>query len=316
MGPILTLTDPPPLGKPQAFGLLVVYSVVYVLPLHLRTATRASASRSRDAPDAIRARIRSVSFSTTTCSLATLFIILDSTSRPPSETLLGHLTLAFHFMGYWPVGYMETIKSLCLTALLFAAPLYECLLVDGLWMQWRQLEPLRHVWSEWPVWRNMVAGPVTEECLFRSAAVPLLLLAGSDMSSIIFLSPVVFGLAHVHHFYEFRVTHPETPLAVAVARSVLQFSYTSIFGAYATFIYLRTGSLLAAVAVHALCNSIGLPRIWGPVEPYWLRTHDSKQALRLLPWTMLYYSLLLGGCFLWRSNLYSLTSSPSALTAI
>ncbi|KAL3963697.1 hypothetical protein ACCO45_000701 [Purpureocillium lilacinum] len=184
------------------------------------------------------------------------------------------------------------------------------------WIQWLRLEPVHHVWTEWPTWRNMVAGPVTEECLFRSAAVPLLLLAGSDMRSIIFFSPVVFGVAHVHHFYEFRVTHPGTPLAVAVARSVLQFSYTSIFGAYATFIYLRTGSLIAAVSIHTLCNSIGLPRVWGVVEPYWLHTHVSKQARCLLPWTVLYYALLLGGCLLWKFNLYSLTDSPMALTVV
>ena len=49
-------------------------------------------------------------------------------------------------------------------------------------------------------------GPVSEECLFRSASVPLLLLAGVSTKSTIFLSPIVFGLAHAHHFYEFRIS--------------------------------------------------------------------------------------------------------------
>lgn len=152
-------------------------------------------------------------------------------------------------------------------------------------------------------------GPVTEECLFRSAAVPLLLLAGAGLTSIVFLSPLVFGLAHLHHFYEFRLAHPQTPLAVAVAHSALQFSYTSIFGAYATFIFLRTGSLLAAISVHALCNALGLPRVWGVVEPHWLSTGQPSPTL----WTVLYYMLLAGGPILWWSNLYSLTRSPMAL---
>ncbi|PNY23525.1 CAAX prenyl protease 2 [Tolypocladium capitatum] len=353
----------PGLGQPQAFGLLVAYCLVYVLPLYASAATRASPTRSRDAPEAIRARIRSVSLSTAACSVATLLILLrspstaGSTSGPASasgEPTASHqLSSSLHLMGYWPLGLLETARALLLTALLFAGPLYECLVVDGVWREWLRLEPLRHVGTDWPAWRNMVAvrppllrlsspaaapfvlpccssdpspsrapmccvadrrrGPVTEECLFRSAAVPLLLLAGSSLTSTVFLSPLVFGLAHLHHFYEFRITHPQTPLGAAIARSVLQLSYTSIFGAYATFIFLRTGSLLAAISVHTLCNSMGLPRVWGALEPYWLSTSELSRPLSLIKWTGLYYVLLVGGSVLWWSSLYSLTQSPMAL---
>lgn len=156
-------------------------------------------------------------------------------------------------------------------------------------------------------------GPVTEECLFRSAAIPLLLVAGSSLSRIILLSPVVFGLAHLHHFYEFRVTHPQTPLVAAIARSVLQFSYTSVFGAYANFLFLRTGSLLAVVVVHAFCNSMGLPRVWGAVQPYWLSEDDAARPARVILWSGIYYALLVGGSVAWWKNLYFLTESPLAL---
>lgn len=160
---------------------------------------------------------------------------------------------------------------------------------------------------------TITQGPITEECLFRSAAVPLLLVAGCSIKRIIFFSPLVFGLAHLHHFYEFRVTHPETPLVAAIARSILQLSYTSVFGAYATFIFLRTGSLLSVVAVHTLCNSIGLPRVWGVLEPYWLSHHELSQPSNVLRWTVPYYVLLLGGFVLWWQNISSLTTSPMAL---
>ncbi|KYK61909.1 putative CAAX prenyl protease 2 [Drechmeria coniospora] len=293
----------PTLTQAQAFGLLIVYCFVYILPLHASAATRASANRSRDAPEAIRARIRSVSVSTALCSLVTLLVLVRS----------GSIDSALHRMGYWPLGLTEAAKALLLTGLLFAGPLYECLLVDGVWTQWLRLEPLRQVWAEWPPWRNMVAGPVTEECLFRSAAVPLLLLAGTTVRDIVFYSPLIFGLAHLHHFYEFRITHPQTPLAVAIARSVLQLMYTSIFGAYATFIFLRTGSLLAAISIHTLCNCMGLPRLWGAVEPYWLTPSMLSRPGSVLTWTTLYYALLLGGSTLWWLNLYSLTRSPMSL---
>jgi prenyl protein peptidase len=131
------------------------------------------------------------------------------------------------------------------------------------------------------------------------------------MKTMIFLSPLVFGLAHLHHFYEFRITHPQVPLLAAVARSFLQLIYTSLFGAYATFVFLRTGSLLGIIAVHTFCNAMGLPRLGGFVEPYWLLSQDRSPKQIVL--TMVYYVLLLGGTAAWWRNLYPLTESPLKL---
>lgn len=60
-------------------------------------------------------------------------------------------------MGYWPVGLVPTSKALLLTMLLFAAPLYEALWLDGVWQDWARLQPLKELWKEWPQWRNYVA---------------------------------------------------------------------------------------------------------------------------------------------------------------
>ncbi|OLN81509.1 putative CAAX prenyl protease 2 [Colletotrichum chlorophyti] len=253
---------PASLSPLTACTMLVIYTAVYVLPLYISPASRPSPTLSRDDPRVIRTRITSVLFSTLSCSGLTYLIL----ARLPNDALP---IRPLHAMGYWPIGLAESAACLLLTAILFAAPLYEALLIDGLWEDWRVLGPLVCVWTEWTSWRNIVMGPLTEEMLFRSASVPLLLCARMSLTQTIFLSPVIFGLAHVHHFYEFRITHPKVPLVAAVARSVLQFGYTSLFGAYATFLYLRSGSLLAIVLVHAFCNSMGLPRFWGSVEPHW-----------------------------------------------
>lgn len=156
-------------------------------------------------------------------------------------------------------------------------------------------------------------GPITEECLFRSASVPLLLRSGASLTGTIFMSPLIFGLAHLHHFYEFRITHPRTPLPVAIARSLLQLSYTSLFGAYATFLFLRTGSLLGVVLVHTFCNCMGLPRLWGQLDPYWLPEGDPSVASSRKIWTGVYYVLLVGGLVAWWQNLYSLTETSMSL---
>jgi prenyl protein peptidase len=159
-----------------------------------------------------------------------------------------------------------------------------------------------------------------------------MLLSQSSLRQTIFLTPVIFGLAHVHHFYEFRLTHTQVPAARALARSLFQLGYTTIFGAYATFLFLRTGSLLAVCAVHAFCNCMGLPQVWGRVEPLPVlvggdvvgenggngggRGGQQKQGQKKrasILWSVAYYVLLVAGAVLWYRNLWVLSESRNAL---
>jgi len=145
-----------------------------------------------------------------------------------------------------------------------------------------------------------------------------MLLARTSTATTIFLSPVIFGLAHFHHFYEFRLTHAHVPVTAAVARSVLQLAYTTLFGAYATFLFLRTGSLLAICLVHAFCNCMGLPRVWGRVQPGEDEgDHGAAPGTRpWVLWSVSYYVLLVTGAVFWYRNLWTLTESPSALVSM
>lgn len=86
--------------------------------------------------------------------------------------------------------------------------------------------------ERWVALRNLMFGPVFEEIVFRGCMIPLLLYCGDSstlnssastfrdmgngymdglthqdverwsMRSVVFLSPVIFGVAHVHHFFE------------------------------------------------------------------------------------------------------------------
>lgn len=192
---------------------------------------------------------------------------------------------SLRLLGYWPIAPLAIAKSFGLTALLFAGPLFEKAIVEGGWREWIRGRHLTETFGSWIGWRNYVAvsdderggiqlpglpigeqGPVTEEIVFRSTIIPLHILAKISPERMVFLTPLYFGIAHVHHFYEYRLTHPHTPLLPALLRVVIQFAYTSLFGFYATFIFLRTGSLPAVVLAHSFCNLCGLPRVWGRVE--------------------------------------------------
>jgi prenyl protein peptidase len=160
---------------------------------------------------------------------------------------------------------------------------------------------------------------VTEEIVFRSALVPLHLLAKIAPKHIVFYTPLYFGIAHIHHFYEYTLTHPHTAFAPALIRSIVQFCYTTIFGFYASFVFLRTGSLWAVMLQHSFCNWCGLPRFWGrvdatPLGPPATGEGEHQSAATLgVGWTVTYYVLLLAGAVAFGKGLWPLTDSKRAL---
>ncbi|KAL4871995.1 hypothetical protein BDV12DRAFT_162829 [Aspergillus spectabilis] len=310
--------DEPVISAQAAAGISICLTLIYVLPFYVSPATRPSSTLSRDAPSVIRARIRAVTLSCVLCSLAVLWLIVGK----DDSSVLGALRL----MGWWPLGFTDIFHSLLLTAILFIGPLFERGVAEGEWTEWFRGTRISETLGSWIGWRNYVAGPITEEVMFRSAIVPLHLLAKVNPGRIVFIAPLYFGVAHVHHFYEFRLTHPDTSIIASMLRSVFQFAYTTIFGWYATFVYLRTGSLLAVILIHAFCNWCGLPRLWGRVEAATPVRHTINRGKEILDrslkytydqpgigWSVAYYALLVVGAVGFYYALWPLTDSLHAL---
>ncbi|KAG1661309.1 hypothetical protein FOA52_008656 [Chlamydomonas sp. UWO 241] len=107
-------------------------------------------------------------------------------------------------------------------------------------------------------WRNLVVAPLAEEFVFRGCMTPLLVLKGFSERTAVLITPLFFGVAHLHHLHDL-VVHQRVPLAHAATAVGFQFAYTSVFGAYEAFLLLRTGSLAAPVLAHAFCNWMGVP---------------------------------------------------------
>ena len=102
-----------------------------------------------------------------------------------------------------------------------------------------------------------MVGPLTEEVVFRSAICSLLLGAGTSTADVVLHAPLYFGVAHAHHAWE--KVREGMALKHAVMGTMLQMSYTSLFGFFVTFVFVRTAHLLPLVLVHAFCNMMGLP---------------------------------------------------------
>ncbi|KAJ1405301.1 CAAX protease self-immunity-domain-containing protein, partial [Ochromonadaceae sp. CCMP2298] len=109
--------------------------------------------------------------------------------------------------------------------------------------------------------RAVVVAPITEEVVFRAVMVPALQDMGMGSQEpwrVVWLTPLCFGLAHLHHLREKLVSGWSLPQALV--STLVQFTYTSIFGLIATLLFMRAG-LYSAVLSHVICNAVGLPDV-------------------------------------------------------
>uniref|UniRef100_A0A3Q3E303 CAAX prenyl protease 2 n=1 Tax=Labrus bergylta TaxID=56723 RepID=A0A3Q3E303_9LABR len=111
------------------------------------------------------------------------------------------------------------------------------------------------------VWlRNQVVAPVTEELVFRGAMLPMLVPCTGPTAAI-FTAPLFFG-----SFFLFKKS--------SISKTVF-FLYTTVFGAFTAFIFMRTGHVVGPVLCHSFCNSRGLPDIIAALQ------HPQKSPLLL-----------------------------------
>ncbi|CAG2205944.1 FACE2 [Mytilus edulis] len=128
-----------------------------------------------------------------------------------------------------------------------------------------------------------------EEFIFRACMLPLLVPCfGQGLS--VFLCPLFFGVAHVHHMIE-KVTTGGLDVKTACKQSLFQLTYTTLFGIYSAFLFLRTGHLIAPVIAHAFCNHMGFPsfgEVMGHPQPVKHKLIASF-ILGLFMWIVLFY---------------------------
>uniref|UniRef100_A0A182PNL1 CAAX prenyl protease 2 n=1 Tax=Anopheles epiroticus TaxID=199890 RepID=A0A182PNL1_9DIPT len=179
------------------------------------------------------------------------FFVLTLTSKD----VLQHYTM-WQIMGFRQEGLFTAIfVPLLLTMVLFLGPL-SVQLSNGIWriysepMYW--MNAVRNL-----VWlRNHLVAPLSEEFTFRACMLPLLLQTYRPSVAML-ITPLLFGLAHLHHIKE-RLQKGR-PLKEVLILSFFQFFYTTIFGIYSAHLFVRSGHFVAPFIVHAFCNHMGFP---------------------------------------------------------
>jgi len=201
----------------------------------------------RDHPETIKRRFLSAFF--TSCICPPLVYVFGA------PKLLAQNSLA-EVIGVRRDGLeAATILPLGLTMILFLGPI--AMLVSTERFRWL-IHPA--YWTQclkdWIWWRNHVVAPFTEEFAFRACMMPILLGSYSKTGAVI-MSPLFFGIAHFHHMIE-RIRRGQD-VKTAFFISSFQFAYTTVFGMYSAFLFIRTGHLASCVIVHGFCNFMGFP---------------------------------------------------------
>ncbi|XP_074663228.1 CAAX prenyl protease 2-like isoform X2 [Tubulanus polymorphus] len=177
---------------------------------------------------------------------------------------------------------------LLLTMILFLGPLamqYEEGIIHLYFESEHWLECFKDIY--W--WRSHVMAPFTEEFVFRACMLPLLVSSLGCGKAVIFC-PLLFGVAHLHHVIE--MVNQGKPVLNAFIICLCQFGYTTLFGIYSGFLFIRTGHVAAPVVVHMFCNHMGFPDFSGIFSYSSLKTRlflITSYIIGIICWMFLLY---------------------------
>ncbi|GFZ43701.1 hypothetical protein JCM24511_01421 [Saitozyma sp. JCM 24511] len=224
----------------------------------------------RDHPETIKRRMTAVGLATAGSILGVWIVVKHVggyTARQsirPTLILLGIPTA----LPSLPATHLPSLAHAALPYLLaptlLLGPLYAMWLDGTLPLQGygSLTHRIKGHWASWGLvdMRNYVVGPLTEELVFRSTILAVSSLARLSLASLVLATPLWFGVAHAHHAWEvYRKSERGRAAAIrALAGCAFQLTYTTLFGWFAAYLFLRTRSVLPPLAAHVYCNIMGI----------------------------------------------------------
>ncbi|KAF9465786.1 CAAX protease self-immunity-domain-containing protein [Collybia nuda] len=279
----MTLVFPyPPISTSTAHALTFLFAFSYVGSLYISKNARLSFTsrprpaangvareklsqeRWRDDPDVIRARLVAVMTATIFCCAGVFGMLWHFVGDAPDSLTTTFDTTAVR-LGFKSHIDLDSIYPHLVTPLLFLGPLYAKWLGSNLPFQkfWSFETDVVKKFITWQGVRNFLLAPITEEVVFRACVLAVYHLSGASTKRMIFLGPLAFGMAHIHHAWDTFNRYGRNASAAkrAIITTLIQLSYTTLFGFHCSYLFLRTGSILPPISAHIFCNIMGLPEI-------------------------------------------------------
>lgn len=150
---------PPVLSPVAATAACLAYSLLYVGVIYLSPTTRPRPGLNRNSPLVIQARVRGAIVTTMVCTLATSVLVFFKTRSGWWDTLssmgLAHIA---------PRTVTDILRTLLLTAVLFAGPLAERLVLRIVTGEDPDDDVVQSGRLDWIRWRNYVAVRHHQHC--------------------------------------------------------------------------------------------------------------------------------------------------------
>ena len=213
----------------------------------------------RNHPLTVRRRICAIS---AVCFIApaTLYLWMQRFERISMMTFLSMLGLRWN-------GLLTAVcYPFLLVMILYSGLIFQCWIEGDNSIFYLPIRQRKDI-----VLRNYLVAPLAEELIFRACMIPVLRPTVGDWA--VFISPLFFGLAHVHHLIDWYRLENGVSFRQACLTIIFQMCYTSIFGLFAGFLFVRTRHLISLIVCHSVCNIMGVPPIESAVQ------HQNKYAI-------------------------------------
>ena len=120
--------------------------------------------------------------------------------------------------------------------------------------------------------KNLVFAPLFEEFIYRVCLINLCIESKAlSETEAVLIMPMFFAFSHLHHVIMQR-REPGFSYKKALLMALFKLMYTQVFGIYSGFVYVWTGSIWPAFALHAHCNFFGFPSFQNFFERDYLMT--------------------------------------------
>lgn len=298
------------------YAILTYIAVSYVAAIYISTEKSDKYRLRKDDPVIIKQRMRRLTIMTLV-NLTVLQLLQINLSKGPRNTLRNFGLIPGYYMdGTWDIRQyvVDIAKVLFLGVLLYIGPLLDSLLLH--YFRRTKLRDIVRGLTENNIWafRNNVFAPITEELFYTSMLLTTYLHSfpteGLSYKRLLWEPSIFFGIAHLHHAYETYLAGQYDVLNIMLSTS-FQFLYTTLFGAFTNFVFLRTGgNLWACILAHSFCNIMGFP---GPSElvlhfTIIEKSEDARLNRFVEFWNRCYKGLLVLGAVLFFMNLKPLVS--------
>jgi len=107
--------------------------------------------------------------------------------------------------------------------------------------------------------KNLIAAPLFEEFIYRTCLINFCIESDAlTAMQAVFVMPFFFAISHLHHaIAEYRQYGLKK--RQMILKTLFRLAYTNIFGIYSGLVYIKTGSIWPAFALHSQCNFFGFP---------------------------------------------------------